>query len=176
MHGQGGFSSEHQVVRPVRQYAQLEGLEQLLDRIGQWRREGHSAAVIAGKLNEAGYRTPKRRREFTGEMVRQLLSRRGLANEKSMMDQLGPGEWWLAQLAEELGLSTLKLRDWVVQGWLHGRQTPAQGLWIVWADRDERKRLRQLKARSKRGAKFYPAALTTPKQRTKSNPSTSSKG
>jgi DNA invertase Pin-like site-specific DNA recombinase len=175
IHWQGGFRSEHHVVRPVRRYTQLEGLEQLLDRIAQWRREGHSAAAIAAKLNEAGYRTPKRRREFTGEMVRQLLSRRGLANEKRLVDQLGPGEWWLSELAEELGLSTLKLRDWVVQGWLHGRQTPAQGLWIVWADRDELKRLRKLKARSKRGAKYYPAALTTPKQRTKSNSSISSK-
>ena len=35
--------------------------------------------------------------------------------------------------------------------------------------------VRKLKARSKRGAKYYPAALTTPKQRPKSNLSTSSK-
>jgi hypothetical protein len=165
IHWQGGAVSEYQVVRPVRRYAQLADLEGLLDRMVALRRQGQTAAAIAAQLNAEGYRMPKRRGRFTGAAVRVLLSRRGLAQAKTIAEPLAPGEWWLGDLARELQLPTLKLRDWVLRGWLHGRQTPAQGLWIVWADRDEVKRLRKLQAHSQRGQKGYPTAWTTPKKR-----------
>ena len=57
-----------------------------------------------------------------------------------------------------------KLRGWIERGWLHARQTPAQHLWIVWADRDEMSRLRKLVARSHRGITSQPRELTTPKK------------
>ena len=47
---------------------------------------------------------------------------------------LGPDEWWLVNPARTLPMPATKLREWVVRGWLHARQSPAQGLWIVWAD------------------------------------------
>ena len=59
-----------------------------------------------------------------------------------------------------------KLRLWLERGWLHGRQTPAQHLWIVWADRDELRRLGKLVARSGLGVTRMPIELTTPKNRT----------
>ena len=27
-----------------------------------------------------------------------------------------------------------KFRDWAGRGWVHGRQTPVQGYWIMWAE------------------------------------------
>jgi DNA invertase Pin-like site-specific DNA recombinase len=165
IHWKGGFTSAHQAVRPVRLYAQLEGYEQLMHRIVQLRREGNSAERIAAKLNEAGYRTPKMRGDFHPALVRKLLSRRGLANEKTYQGELKPHEWRLPDLAHELQVPATKLRDWMVRGWLHCRQTPAQGLWIAWADRDELKRLRKLKKRSRRGVVAHPPELTTPKPR-----------
>jgi len=165
IHWHGGLTTEHQVVRPVRRYEQMDDFAALMSRLEELRAAGHSAAAIAEKLNEEGFSPPKRCGPFFAELVRQLLSRRGLANEKTYADQLTPQEWWLADLGRALGVTVSKLRDWMLRGWLHGRQTPAQGLWIAWADRDELKRLRKLKARSTRGVVSYPEGLTTPKKR-----------
>ena len=95
---------------------------------------------------------------------------RGLSNEKKYAGQLGPHEWWLPKLAEAIPVSAGKLADWARRGWLHSRRTPAQHLWILWADDQEVKRLRKLAALSHRGIVEYPAgthdakgtALTTP--------------
>jgi hypothetical protein len=164
IHWKGGFTSEHQAVRPVRLYAQMEGYEQLMEHITQLRREGYTAEAIAWKLNEEGYRTPKTRGDFHPVLIRKLLARRGLASEKADAGQLGRHEWWLPDLARQVPMSAAKLSDWARRGWVRARQTPAQGLWVLWADRDELKRLRALAARSRRGANAYPGKLTAPKQ------------
>jgi hypothetical protein len=166
IHWRGGTTSTHQAVRPVKGFAQLKELEQLLEHIVELRQQGHSSAQIAAKLNEEGYRTPRRRRTFSTDIVRQLLSRRGLTGERSDAKQLGPHEWWLLDLARELDMSRDKLREWIRYGWLHARRTPVAGMWIVWADRDELRRLRKLVARSTQGVVSHPAELTTPKKRT----------
>ena len=62
-------------------------------------------------------------------------------------------------------MSADKLADWARRGWLHSRQTPAQRLRILWADKPEVKRLRKLAALSHRGVVEYPPELTTPKER-----------
>ena len=123
IHWQGGFTSQHEVVRPVRSYEQLRDFDKLMDRIATLRHEGHSAAQIADTLNREGFMPPKRCGEFFPELVRQLLSRRGLANEKTYVDQLGPHEWWLPKLAEAIPVSAGKLADWARRGWLHSRKT-----------------------------------------------------
>jgi len=166
IHWRGGTTSTHQAVRPVKGFAQLKELEQLLEHIVELRQQGHSSAQIAAKLNEEGYRTPRRRRTFSTDIVRQLLSRRGLTGERSDAKQLGPHEWWLLDLARELDMSRDKLREWIRYGWLHARRTPVARMWIVWADRDELRRLRKLVARSTQGVVSHPAELTTPKKRT----------
>ena len=79
--------------------------------------------------------------------------------------ELGKHEWWVVDLAEALGLRPAKVRRWIRRGWLHGRQTPGQGFWVAWADAAELRRLRQLKARSRRGGSAYPQELMTPKER-----------
>src|SRR4029077_13718277 len=67
IHWQGGFVSRHEVVRPVRTYAQLRDGAQLLERIVQLRGEGHRATGIAERLNQEGLRSPKRRGRFSAE-------------------------------------------------------------------------------------------------------------
>jgi DNA invertase Pin-like site-specific DNA recombinase len=164
IHWQGGHSSQHEVRRPVRRYDQLENLKGLLDRVAELRRQGQSAARIAAQLNQEGYRAPKCRGLFSAEMVRQLLHRQGLSGVQEV-EPLRPGEWWLAELAQALHLPRRKLCDWVLRGWVQGRQMAVQGTWIVWADEDEFERLRQLQAYSQRGRKTYPKELITPKAR-----------
>jgi DNA invertase Pin-like site-specific DNA recombinase len=165
IHWRGGFVSQHEVVRPVRTYEQLRDLDKLMDRLVALRHEGRTAAEIAVCLNQEGFVPPKRCGEFYPELVHELLVRRGLSNERKYADQLGPHEWWLPKLAEAIPVSAGKLADWARRGWLHSRRTPAQHLWILWADRQEMKRLRKLAALSHRGVVEYPPALTTPKER-----------
>jgi len=94
-----------------------------------------------------------------------MLARRGLQRRAIAHEQLGADEWWLPDLADKLHVPANKLRDWVVRGWVNSRKSPGQGLWIVWADTQERKRLLRLSAQSKRGIVSYPAPWTTPKKK-----------
>jgi hypothetical protein len=162
LHWHGGFTSRHTILRPVRTFRQLRDYKSLLDRLKQLRRAGRTAAQIAEQLNQEGFTPPRRRGKFIKESVRQLLSRYGLSNERHEEGQLGTHEWWLPDLAQTLAVSPGTLRWWARHGWLRARQTPAQGLWIVYADPKEMKRLRKLAARSCRGTNTHPAKLTTP--------------
>jgi hypothetical protein len=161
----GGALSHHEVIRPVRTYAQLRDVDTLMRRIRGLRTEGATTAQLATTLNTEGFVPPKRYRPFSKELVCQLLERQGLGDERRVPARLGPDEWWLGDLARALQMSPMKLREWVVRGWLHARKSPAQGLWIVWADPEEKARLGQLLTQSQRGVNTYPAACTTPKPR-----------
>jgi DNA invertase Pin-like site-specific DNA recombinase len=165
IHWQGGFTSQHEVVRPVASYEQLRDFDKLMDRIVALRHEGHTAAEIAVSLNQEGFIPPKRRGKFYAALVHELLARRGMSNEKKYAGQLGTHEWWLPELAKVIPVSAGKLGDWARRGWVHSRTTPAQHLRILWADKQEVKRLRKLASLSHRGVVDYPAKLTTPKDR-----------
>ncbi len=162
----GGYESQHEIVRPVATYAQLSDFERLLDRVAELREAGHAAPEIAATLNAEGFHPPKANGQFTTPIVYQLLKRRALiGNERTHDELLGEHEWWLTDLARELKMSHLKLRDWANRGWLHARRTPVQRRWILWADQDEVRRLRQLLADSRRGINAYSSKLKTPKKR-----------
>ena len=143
----------------------LRDRDGLMDRLVELRQAGQSAAGIAEQLNREGFRTPKRRTPFTAWVVRQLLHRRKLSTEKAVVGPLGSGEWWLPDLAGALGMRPVKLRDWVLRGWVQSRQTTVRGLWVVWADAEELRRLERLQACSRRGVRSYPKELTAPQTR-----------
>jgi DNA invertase Pin-like site-specific DNA recombinase len=163
IHWEGGFASQHELSRPVRLYEQLRDFDGLMGRVVALREGGATPAAIAERLNEEGFSPPTRRGAFNAALVRGLLARRGLTNERECTAPLGPHEWWLADLAGELGVARGKLREWIGRGWVRCRRTPAQGLLIAWADRDELRRLGKLKERSRRGVTGHPAELTAPK-------------
>ena len=111
---------------------------------------------------------PKQREGFNAKLVELLLKRAGLiGRERSHDELLGNDEWWLTDLSRNVPMCPDKLRAWTVRGWVHGRQTPIQKNWILWADDDELARLRALVAESSsgRGRTSYPPELTTPKAR-----------
>jgi hypothetical protein len=162
----GGYESQHEIVRPVATYAQLSDFPRLLDRVAELRAAGHAAPAIAATLNAEGFHPPKAEGQFTTPIVYQLLKRRALiGNERTHNELLGEHEWWLTDLARELKMSHLKLRDWANRGWVHARRTPVQRRWILWADQDEVRRLRRLLADSRRGINAYSSKLKTPKPR-----------
>ncbi|MFO0838355.1 MAG: recombinase family protein [Phycisphaerae bacterium] len=163
IHWRGGCTTSHEIVRPVLHYSQLRDYAQLVERVAQWWRAGQTAAQIAEKLNQAGFRTPKKRGDYNKALVQRMLARRGLQRKTMTQEQLGDNEWWIPDLADELHVPADKLRSWVVRGWVTGRKASWQGLWIAWADARERKRLSNLGRRSKRGVVSYPAAWITPR-------------
>jgi hypothetical protein len=139
----------------------IEGYAAIRERIVNWRKAGMSAARIAERLNAEGFRPPKAAEVFGPGMVRTLMSRWGVRADEAL-GPLAPGEWWLADLSRELGIDGHKLRTWIKRSWVRARRSPAQELWIAWADADELARLGRLRDRSRMGAKNYPSELTTP--------------
>ncbi len=69
IHWQGGFVSQHEIVRPVRSYEQLRDFDKLMDQVVALRLEGHTAAQIADCLNREGFSPPKQCGGFFPELV-----------------------------------------------------------------------------------------------------------
>jgi hypothetical protein len=84
LHWVGGFTSQHELVRPVARYEQLSHCDQLLTRLATLRDAGQTTTQIAHQLNQEGWHPPKRRATVNGPMVRQLLSRKGLVRLPSL--------------------------------------------------------------------------------------------
>ncbi len=73
----GGTSTRAEMVRPVGRLEQLSYYSQLCERVRVLAGEGFCAQEIADRLNEEGYRPPKRRLRFGRQGVRDLLDRLG---------------------------------------------------------------------------------------------------
>jgi DNA invertase Pin-like site-specific DNA recombinase len=145
----GNLTTRHEIVRAVARYESLGEYDRMIDRVVQLRREGLTMRELAAQLTREGYRTPRSQKGYTSTSVRQLLSRRGLTGGVIGREQLGRGEWWLPDLARELGMSSERLRDWAVRGEVRARRVQPGGPWIVCADGRERQRLRKLMASSR---------------------------
>ncbi len=168
IHWAGGYESQHEIVRPVRRYEQLRDLEPLLDRAQELRANGQTISQIAEQLNREGFHTPTGRGRIKAPMVIKLLERRGvIPDERANKGLLGDHEWWLSDLADELQTTRSKLQEWALRGWVQGRKTPVQGCWVLWADKDELRRLRALIKKSKPGKNRHASDLKRPKKRPK---------
>jgi hypothetical protein len=141
---QGGTITQHEVARPVGTYTQLKDFRRLSERIGQLHREGLHLAQIAARLNDEGFIPPRRRGVFKEATVGSLMRDLGLVGELFRDDLVEKDEWWIPDLARELGVIPQKIHYWVNQGWVQSRRTPSGKHLIVWADKDELRRLRQL--------------------------------
>jgi hypothetical protein len=165
IHWQGGSMTQHTVVRPLGQYEQLRDYPRLIAAARQWHEEGCRPQEIADRLNEAGFRTPRKQQPFKRSQVHELLHRIGLNYGRTQPERLEKGEWFLNDLANHLGVRAVTLRRWVAREWVHSRWSKRQRCWILWADRDEQKRLRALARAVKVGSTGYPPELTTPRPR-----------
>ncbi len=171
LHWAGGARGEHRLIRPVLRYEQLSTYPRLLARIETLRGEGLSFEQIALRLNREGFYPPKRTERFRGEMIARLLRRRSLhwRRPRAMLDGsvLKRDEYWLNDLAHELSMPKATLYKWQCLGWVHSRKvSEALGRLALWADREERERLRQLRLyKRQRPTPRYPSTLTTPKSR-----------
>lgn len=165
IHWKGGFESRQAFLRPVRHYEQIADYELLVARISELRKEGRSALQTAETLNAEGFIPTNPKIPFSGDIVRSLRLKTGFRTEMYDDTLLGEDEWWLHHLADKTNVKWQTLRDWATKGWVHGRQTNIQKLWIIWADADELRRINALRASRSRGIHGYAPELTTPKER-----------
>jgi DNA invertase Pin-like site-specific DNA recombinase len=165
IHWKGGSVTEHPWRRAVRRYRQLDAYDQLLGRIRELRADGQTTPAIASALNAENYRTAKGL-FFTAGTVRTLLSRQGLSRSRTALENpegCGRDEWWVGDLARELGASISGVKGWIARGWVNARQLHGGGrYWLVWADADEVERLRRLLLERRTP---YSDKLTVPKAR-----------
>lgn len=166
----GGFTSQHEITRPVRRYEQTADYEQLMARIDELLRSGLSYSAIATRLNAEGFQPVKQVKEFNKAIVGRLVKRLGRDrpgnSKRSCQLQLADNEWSVKELAQEVGVPRTTLMNWVGRGWVHvGRRLPGlRGQIICWANADEIDRLRRLrKSRRYFGDPSLPEELTTPR-------------
>ena len=162
IHWHGGNVTQHTVVRPLGQYEQLRDYPRLIAAVRQWHAEGCRPQEIADRLNDAGFRTPRKQQRFKRVQVHELLHKIGLNCGRTQSEPLEKGENFLNDLADRIGVKAVTLRRWVARQWVHSRWSERQRCWIVWADRAEQKRLRTLAKAVIVGSNGYPAELTTP--------------
>ncbi len=143
----GGGATAGTVVRPIRHNRHLSTYADICERIRRWTHERLPAASIAERLNAAGYR-PARGGAFGVQAVHDLRRRLQLSGthpRARSRAELGPDEWWCAELGQTLGLPKGTLQHWIRRGWVQAHQeTGGLQRWIVWADSAERERLHQL--------------------------------
>jgi Recombinase/Recombinase zinc beta ribbon domain len=168
IHWKGGQVTQHSCRRRIHSYADLPDHEELRQRVVYWRRQGCSAAVIATKLTEEGFRPPKRGDRFTVGMAMRLLHKYDLGAEYHQADLLEKNEWRAPDLARKVGIGRKRMNVWIRRGWVHARQTLIYKHWLIWADEHELRRLRKLSASIGAMAGGRPdPTLTKPSKRSK---------
>ena len=149
----GGHETTTTLVRPVGKLAQLSYYDDLVRRAEQLRRERPLLQQVAEALNAEGWRPAKRRATFTASMVASLLApkeaERSTGASTPPSPKLEANEWTLPALADQLTMSRVTLHSWVRRGWVRARKESSSrplGVWIVWADENELKRLAALRS------------------------------
>jgi DNA-binding transcriptional MerR regulator len=164
----GGFTSQHELARPVRRYDQTADFARLKARLVELKRAGRSYAEIAAELNKEGFRPSKQTNLFNkaiaGRLAKNLCGELTLTRDR-VPTALQKHEWTVIGLARELNIPRSTLHSWKQRGWLRvNRQLPGyRGQLIYWADDRELERLRQLRqAEWNYGDPPLPKDLTTP--------------
>jgi len=159
----GGHQTTGQAVRPVARLDQLSYYPALLARVTELAQAGQNNPQIAGVLNAEGFRPPKRTSRFTGGQVRTLITQRGIRSQRkgrpAVLTSLAPGHWSVPGLAAELGMPTATIYNWIYRGWITAHHAPGTRNWIIAADGEQ---MRQLRERRARPPGFYTRARWAP--------------
>jgi DNA invertase Pin-like site-specific DNA recombinase len=161
----GGHQTTGQAVRPVGRLDQLSYFPALLARVTELAEAGRNNRQIADTLNAEGFRPPKRTSRFTGEQVRSLITQRGIRRQHkgrpAVLTSLPPGQWSVPGLASELGMPAATIYTWIYRGWITARHAPATKNWIITADDQQ---IRELRERRARPAGYYTRARWNPSE------------
>jgi hypothetical protein len=147
----GGHQTAGQAVRPVARLDQLSYYPALLARVTGLAAAGRNSRQIADVLNAEGFRPPKRTSRFSDQQVRTLISQRGIRarakGRPAVLTSLAPGEWSVPVLSAELGMPTASIYNWIYRGWITARHAPGTRNWIITADEQQMRQLRERRAR-----------------------------
>jgi len=146
-----GYQTAGQAVRPVGRLDQLSYYPALLARVTELAAAGRTSQQIADALNAEGFRPPKRTSRFTGQQVRTLISQRNIRGQRkgrpAALTSLAPGQWSVPTLSAELGMPTASIYNWIYRGWITARHAPGTRNWIIAADEEQMRQLRERRAR-----------------------------
>jgi DNA invertase Pin-like site-specific DNA recombinase len=171
----GGGQTEGMVRRPIARLADRSDYDQLCERVRTLATAGWSTAAIARQLTTDGFPPGRARHGWGIASVCTLREHLGLTGHHhrrgNARDELGPDEWWAADLARHLALPRSGLHHWVGQGRVRARQEEGgHHRWIIWADATEVQRLRRYRHRDlaaeARQRWHAPRALSTMPERT----------
>jgi len=161
----GGHQTSGSAVRPVGRLDQLSYYPVLLETVTRLAGEGRNSTQIAGTLNAAGYRPPKRTAVFTGQQVRNIIDKHAIRDRAkgrpAVLTSLNPGEWSVPGLSAELGMPTASIYNWIYRGWITACRAPGGRNWIITADEEQ---LRELRERRNRPPGYYARARWAPPQ------------
>jgi hypothetical protein len=168
----GGFTSHHELIRPVRRYRQMADYDRVAGRIEELRRLGQTFAQIAQRLNEEAFhpirQAPRFHKDIVCRLFNKLCEERPTARHIAQKAQLQQHEWFAIDLAARLQMPKNTLLEWVRRGWVRVvRQLPGyRGRVIFWADEKELDRLQRLRTTSHNWwDEPLPAELMTPRVR-----------
>lgn len=144
----GGTKSTGQVIKPVRKLEQLTCFAALRERLDALVAQDLTVKAIAQRLNQEGFRSPKRGTSYTEVNMRTMIRRLGLREPQKYTlrrSSLEVHEWWLPDLARAIPMPSATLYSWLRRGWVKGhKEKRTQGRWIVRADAAELERLQHL--------------------------------
>ena len=146
----GGQETRLDFVRGVGRLDMLRDHRRLLDRIRELRVEGFSGDQSADRLNAEGWRTPRARGLFNGQLVRSMIERYGMLEVPRgprRFDGLEEHEWPIRDLVHELDVPRVTLYGWVRRGVVRARRLPSRNEWVVFMDPNERERLLDYRGR-----------------------------
>ncbi|MEU6657360.1 recombinase family protein [Streptomyces sp. NPDC046900] len=150
----GGHTTTGTATRAVARLEQLSYYPQLLDRVRELAEQGYRARAIVERLAAEGFRAAKGHDKISNRAVDRLLDQLGFPPRRRRRptsppgEAPGPNEWWLDDLATELGMPAITLRDWATKGWARGRrESRPPHRWILHADPGELAALRERRAR-----------------------------
>jgi len=144
---------------------QLQDYQRLTRRLKELHREGRHRGPVAEKLNAGGFVPPRRRGVFTGLGVGALMREPGLVGEYFRDDLPQRNEGRIPDLARAPGVIPQKVHYRVKQGWAHSRRTPSGKHRVVWADKDELRRLKQIATENHSWPRARQPNLIIPKRR-----------
>ena len=138
----GGQTSHLTARRPLQCLEDLSYYPQLVARVVECAEAGQTTKAIVSQLRQEGLRHCRDDCDIGWRAVEQILRRAGhpIAYGRPPIrvrpdQELRDHEWWLADLAAELGVTIGTIHRWRQQGRLTGRQEPyGPHRWILQAD------------------------------------------
>ena len=99
----------------------------------------------------------------------ELTTRRGIRRQPkgrpAVLTSLPPGQWSVPGLAE-LGMPVPTIYTWIYRGWVTARRAPASRCWIITADEQQ---IRELRERRARPPGYYTRARWNPPEQETGN-------